>query len=61
MSNKIPEWAREAWTRVQVDQARADFLDRLYVQEGRDVPEHPMHSLYTGLYAEYMEKLDEGV
>ena len=61
MSNKIPEWAREAWARVQVDQARADFLDKLYVQDGRDAPEHPMHSLYTGLYEQYIDKLEDGV
>ena len=33
-------------------QARQDELDRLYAEDNRHNPEHPMHSLYTGLVAE---------
>jgi len=53
-------WATEAWARVCVDQMRADFLDRLYVQDGRDNPEHPFHQLYTGLYQLYIQQLEQG-
>lgn len=54
------DWATEAWARVCVDQTRANFLDRLYVQDGRDNPEHPFHSLYTGLYQLYIQQLEQG-
>lgn len=30
-------------------QARQDHLEALYFEDRRDDPEHPMHSLYTGL------------
>ena len=30
-------------------QARQDHLDALYLADGRDNPDHPMHALYTGL------------
>jgi hypothetical protein len=36
-------------------QARQDFLDELYVRSGRDRSNHPMHCLYTGLYAEWTQ------
>ena len=32
-----------------IQQAVQDKLDRAYVEDGRDNPEHPLHSLYTGL------------
>lgn len=35
---------------VQPDQNRQDFLDWLYVLDGRDQPGHPCHATYTGLY-----------
>jgi hypothetical protein len=54
------DWATEAWARVCVDDARTRFLDKLYVQDGRDQPEHPLHSLYTGLYQQYIEELEKG-
>jgi hypothetical protein len=54
------DWATEAWARVCVDDTRARFLDRLYVQDGRDRPEHPLHSLYTGLYQQYIKELEKG-
>jgi len=31
-------------------QARQDELDRLYEQDGRNDPNHPLHATYTGLY-----------
>ena len=61
MSSQLPNWASQAWERVCSDQARVDFLESLYVQDGRDVPTHPLHCLYTGLHQQYLEKLDEGV
>jgi hypothetical protein len=54
------DWATQAWARVCVDQMRSDFLDKLYVQDGRDKPEHPFHSLYTGLYQGYIQQLEQG-
>jgi hypothetical protein len=30
-------------------QARQGHLDALYLADGRDNPDHPMHALYTGL------------
>lgn len=33
-------------------QARQNLLDALYVQTGRDRPDHPMHGLYSGLWQE---------
>lgn len=30
-------------------QARQDRLEALYLADGRDNPDHPMHALYTGL------------
>lgn len=37
---------------------RVARLDRLYVEAGRDKPDHPMHGLYTGLHAEACERDD---
>ena len=54
------DWATEAWARVCVDDARTRFLDKLYVQDGRDSSDHPLHSLYTGLYQQYIEQLEKG-
>lgn len=34
------------------EQAKADRMDRLYVEAGRDNPGHPQHGLYTGLHIE---------
>ena len=54
MSSQLPDWASQAWARVCSDQARMDFLEALYFKEGRDDPAHPLHSLYTGLYMNYL-------
>ena len=51
----IPNWAAKAWERTSADQARIDFLEKLYLEDGRDNPEHPMHCLYTGLYRQYSD------
>lgn len=29
--------------------ARQDLLERLYHEDGRQQPDHPMHGVYTGL------------
>lgn len=41
-------------TSVQFDQKRYDDLEALYLQDGRDKLDHPMHCLYTGLYQAYL-------
>lgn len=35
------------------DQERQDKLEHLYEIDGRHDPSHPLHSLYTGLWAKY--------
>ena len=35
---------------VRAMQARQDELERLYFLDGRDKPEHPYYSCYTGLF-----------
>jgi len=56
------DWAVKAWARVVEDQRRADFLDSLYIQEGRDSKDHPLHSVYTGLYMQWVaNEPDAGV
>lgn len=44
----MPEFGTAEWIKEQDD--RIKYLNRLYVLDGRDDPDHPMHSLYTGLY-----------
>lgn len=36
-------------------QVRQDTLDALYLVDRRDSPDHPFHSLYTGLYQQAHE------
>ena len=36
------------------DQQRYDELEALYLKDGRDKLDHPMHCLYTGLYRAYL-------
>lgn len=50
MSKTVDEIRKEAVASVLREQARQDALDRLFVKDGRDKKEHPMYSLYTGLY-----------
>ena len=33
--------------------ARSWYLEKLYVLDGRNWPDHPQHGLYTGLIAKY--------
>jgi len=33
--------------------ARVERLEELYVQDGRDKPDHPWNGHYTGLYLKY--------
>lgn len=54
MSYQISELDRQNWARVCQDQQRQDFLDSLYIQYGRDKKDHPMHSLYTGLFQQWV-------
>ncbi len=54
------DWAVQAWARVFADEVRTRFLDKLYLEDGRDNPEHPFHSLYTGLYQQYLQALEQG-
>lgn len=54
MSYQITELDRQNWARVYQDQQRQDFLDSLYIRYGRDKKDHPMHSLYTGLYQQWI-------
>ena len=54
------QWAKEAWERVQADQARVDFVEKLYVEADRANAELPYRGTYTGLYQQYLEKLDTG-
>jgi len=35
---------------IKAMQARHDELERLYFLDGRDKPEHPYYSCYTGLF-----------
>ena len=51
---EVPQWAREAWAKVVLDQGRANFIEKLYRKAGRDNPDHPYHHTYTGLYQEYL-------
>ena len=34
---------------VQAQRERQNRLERMYMDDGRDDPKHPFHSLYTGL------------
>lgn len=36
---------------------RSKFLEFLYLLDGRDAPDHPMHSLYTGLAQSFRERV----
>ena len=40
---------------VRAMNERVRIMDERYKKSGRDNPEHPMHSVYTGLAAEYGE------
>ena len=37
--------------------ARAAYLDTLYLMDGRDYPKHPLHGHYTGLYQQRIQTL----
>lgn len=37
-----------------IQQARQDRLDALFLEDGRDNPDHPDFSTYTGLWAKYI-------
>lgn len=47
--------------RVRRDQNRADFLEFLYLADGRDNPEHPYANSYTGLFQSYCYGLGEAM
>ena len=48
-----PHLAVPPFVVLTADQATQDQLDAWYVEDGRDVKEHPLHSLYTGLAEKY--------
>ena len=48
MSFYKPEWRKE-------DEQRMLEMERLYVLDGRHLPDNPMHGLYTGLTAKRKE------
>ena len=54
MTNSKIELFQQNWAHICEDQQRQDFLDSLYIQDGRDKADHPMHSLYTGLYQQWL-------
>mgnify|MGYP006271473743 CR=1 FL=1 len=41
-------------------QLRQDALERLYIEDGRESSEHPMHCLYTGLVLRNKNKQEAG-
>lgn len=50
MSKTVDEIRQEAVASVLREQATQDELDRLFIEDGRHKKEHPLYSLYTGLY-----------
>jgi hypothetical protein len=36
---------------------RAQYLERLYILDGRSDPAHPLHGVYTGLYQAHLRRL----
>ena len=50
MTSYDPKWLEE-------DRQRMMEMERLYVLDGRQLPDNPMHGLYTGLAAK-REELD---
>ena len=48
MTNYDPKWLEE-------DKQRMMDMERLYVLDGRHLPDNPMHGLYTGLAAKSKE------
>lgn len=40
-----------------IEQRRQNYLDALYILDGRDFPSHPLHATYTGLYTEHVAKV----
>ena len=43
----------------KADQARQDKLEQLYLDDGRDSTDHPLHGTYTGLWEAYVMSLAE--
>jgi hypothetical protein len=43
-------------TDIKQDNERQELLELLYHEDGRDNPDHPMHSLYTGLYEQHINQ-----
>ncbi len=57
MSELIETTCKAPWVKVMEDQARYEYLEKLYRKSGRDQVGHPMHSLYTGLYQEELGRV----
>jgi len=49
MTDSIDTLRRVAVQDVIRQQTRQDELERMYVEDGRDQPSHPMYMLYSGL------------
>jgi hypothetical protein len=49
----------QAVLEIKRQDARHRFLEKLFFMDGRDNPEHPYHATYTGLYMQYVEKLEK--
>jgi hypothetical protein len=41
----------------KIESEKQEYLNRLYVLDGRENREHPMHSLYTGLFQSRVQEL----
>lgn len=48
----------QAVLEIKVQDARQRFLEKLYVEAGRESKDNPMYGLYTGLYMDYVAKLE---
>jgi len=49
MTDSVDTLRRVAVQDVIRQQTRQDELERMYVEDGRDQPSHPMYMLYSGL------------
>lgn len=42
-----------------IEQRRQDYLDALYLLDGRDDPKNPWHATYTGLFTQHVQVIIE--
>lgn len=43
----------------QAETRKMEYLDHLYIKDGRDSKEHPHHARYTGLWLNKAQQLTE--